>query len=481
MLEKLMLPVILLPMAGGILLKALKIKDRRTVRLFTGAVTLLTSMLTWLLILHAGDAIVVLLQFTWDFTLKLRFDALGRFFAGIVATLWPLTVCYAYEYLEDDDRQDTFFMWFCIAYGVTLGVAMAGNMFTLYIFYEMLTLSTVPLVMHTGTPDAVRAARTYFNFSLGGAACALISILYLIAGDPLSHTLTLTRIFYVIGAAGFSVKAAMFPMDAWLPKASVAPTPVTALLHAVAVVMAGAFAVLRLTWYGYNIYVIHETWAQYLMMGLAAFTIVYGSAKAVKELHFKRRLAYSTVSNLSYILFGIFLMTEQGLVGALLHMAFHAEIKIVGFFAAGAVLHHTGREYVYELDGLGHRMKWTSACFTVIAVALTGIPPLSGFISKWYLLTAAGTAGTALSYIGAAALLISALLTAIYMFTVIRRLYFPEKSAVEAGAVSEAGIYMLLPMILITAGVILTGLFPGAAIRAAEAVAATAGRIGGEF
>ena len=481
MLETLMLPVILLPMAGGILIKALKVKDRRAVRIFTGAVTLLTSVLTWLLILRAGDAVVVLLQFTWDFTLKLRFDALGRFFAGIVAALWPLTVCYAYEYLEDDDRQDTFFMWFCVAYGVTLGVAMAGNMFTLYIFYEMLTLSTVPLVMHTGTPDAVRATRTYLNYSLGGAACALISILYLIAGDPLSHTLTLTRIFYVIGAAGFSVKAAMFPMDAWLPKASVAPTPVTALLHAVAVVMAGAFAVLRLTWYGYNTYIIRGSWAQHLMMGLAAFTIVYGSARAVKELHFKRRLAYSTVSNLSYILFGIFLMTEQGLVGALLHMAFHAEIKIVGFFAAGAVLHHTGREYVYELDGLGRRMKWTSACFTVIAAALTGIPPLSGFISKWYLLTAAGAAGTALSYIGAAALLISALLTAIYMFTVIRRLYFPEKAAVAAGAVSEAGICMLLPMILITAGVILTGLFPGAAIYAAKAVAATAGRIGGEF
>ena len=478
-----LLPVILFPILSGALMQVFRIRSRRAVRIYTGIVTLLTSVFAWLLILRADDQAKVLLQFTRDFTFMLRFDALGRFFAGIIATLWPLTVCYAFEYLEDDPRQGVFFTWFTISYGVTLGISMAGNLFSLYIFYELLTLVTVPLVMHTGTRDAIRAARTYFGFSLGGAAFAMISMLYLTTGEPSIESATVTRIFYVIGVVGFGVKSAMFPLHIWLPKASVAPTPVTALLHAVAVVKAGVFSVIRLTYYGYGTELVKDSWAQYVLIGLAMFTILYGAVRAVKEVHWKRRLAYSTVANLSYILFGVLLMRGEGLVGALLHMAFHAEIKILAFFAAGAVLHRTGKTYIYEMDGLGRKMPWTLGCFTVSALALTGIPPMSGFISKWHLLTAAAAGNNAVSYIGAGTILLAALLTAMYMLSMAVRVWFPKKGAdVEKNsAVREAGAFMLVPMVILALGILFTGLFPGVVIRSAELIAAAAKTVGGDF
>lgn len=287
-------------------------------------------------------------------TLTLRFDGLGRFFAGIVATLWPLTVLYASEYMKHEERQAAFFAFFTLTYGITLGVAMAANLFTMYSFYELLTLSTVALVMHPMTRRAVRAAKTYLAFSLGGAAFAFVSIMYIIGkghsgsflyggflrGEPDS----LMLVFYVMGFLGFGVKAAVFPTHVWLPKASVAPTPVTALLHAVAVVKSGVFAVIRLTWFAYGTEVLKGSWAQTVVMCFAIFTIFFGASMAVKEQHWKRRLAYSTVANLSYILFGVTMMTQAGLTAALLHMAFHAEIKILAFFwrRRRAAQHRTG-------------------------------------------------------------------------------------------------------------------------------------------
>lgn len=227
---------------------------------------------------------------------------------------------------------------------------------------------------------------------------------------------------------GFGVKAAVFPLHGWLPKASVAPTPVTALLHAVAVVKAGAFAVIRLTYYSYGTDFLKGTWAQYAVMAIVIFTILFGSSAALKQVHFKRRLAYSTVANLSYILFGVTLMTPIGLEAGVLHMLFHSIIKIGAFFAAGAVLHSTKREYISELDGLGKKMPITFGTFTVFALALTGIPLFNGFVSKWALASAAIQSGDTLSFIGIIVLLISALLTAIYMLNISVRAFFPKKT-----------------------------------------------------
>lgn len=476
---------ILLPILAALLLRLFKPNNGRAVHLFVGAATLLTSVLVWGLILTCPQDSFRLISFADSLTLILRFDGLGRFFAGIVATLWPLTVLYAFEYMKDDERAKTFFTFFTLAYGVTLGICMAGNLFTMYCFYEFLTLSTVPLVMHPQTKAATRAARTYFAFSLGGAAFAFASMIFLIAngadGDfALGGLLKaypyakpyITKIFYCLGFFGFGVKAALFPMDGWLPKASVAPTPVTALLHAVAVVKSGAFAIFRLTYYCYGTELLKGTWAQTVVMAFAIFTVLYGSSRALKDGHWKRRLAWSTVGNLSYILFGAAMMTKAGFAAGLLHMAFHAETKILAFFCAGAVLHQTGREYVRDLDGLGGKMPVTFACFTVSALALIGIPPLSGFVSKWYLLTASADSNNPLAYVGAGFLLVSALLTAIYMLTTVRRAWFPGKNADRLGlsTVREANYKMTVPMLLLAAAILLTGVFSQPILQAIERI-----------
>lgn len=497
-----LLLAIVLPLLGGALLPAF-VRTRRGIRLWTGFFTVLTSALVWGLILRTPAEGLELVRFTERLSLTLRLDGLGRFFAGIVATLWPLTVLYGFEYMEHDERQGVFFAFFTISYAATLGVALAGNIFTLYCFYEFLSLSTVPLVMHTRTRDAIRATRTYFAVFLGGAAFAFLSILYLILCDGQPEPGVLGQFFFLCGFFGFGVKAAVFPLHFWLPKVSVAPTPVTALLHAVAVVKAGAFAVMRLIWCGYGVDFLRGTAAQQIALGFSIFTILFGAVMAVRERHFKRRIAYSTVSNLSYLQFGALLLSAQGLEAGLLHMAFHAEIKILAFFAVGAVLHHSGRQYLAELRGLGRSMPWTFGCFTAAALALTGIPPFAGFVSKWNLLLAAGQEGTPAAYIGAGVLLVSALLTAIYMFTVVQRAFFPmkeetpelaAKAAAGSGATAdsrkipaspadsapreahEAGLFMLIPMCLLALSVLVTGLMAGQIHDAIRAIVAGLGR-----
>lgn len=485
-----LLAAVLLPIVLGAAVPLWKPLGQKAMVFYVGAVTLLTSGLAWGLILTAPEEALHLVALTDRLVLTLRFDSLGRFFAGIIATLWPLTILYAAEYMEHEEGNYTFFAFFTMTYGITLGVAMAGNLFTMYSFYELLTLSTVPLVLQPGTRAATRAAQTYLAFSLSGAAFGFASIMYLIglggsglfapggvltnpgAADP-----RLLQIFYLVGFLGFGVKSAIFPMDRWLPKASVAPTPVTALLHAVAVVKSGVFALMRLTYFAFGTALLRGTWVQNVVMGFAVFTVFYGAVRAVKETHWKRRLAYSTVANLSYILFGVTVMTGASLTAALLHMAVHAEIKILAFFCAGAVLHGTGRQYLRELDGLGRKMPLTFGCFAVSALALTGIPPFAGFVSKWHLLTAAAQSENPLAYLGAAVLLAAALLTAIYMLPPLVRAFFPRQGydAASLEQVHEVGPRMTVPMAALALGILLTGLFAQRIVSAAQAIAGALG------
>ncbi len=480
-----MLAAIGLPIIAGACLPYPARFGERWSKIYISAVTLLASAITWGLILASPEERLTLLSFTDSLTLVLRFDRLGRFFGGIIATLWPMTTLYAFEYMKEDPRKTPFFAFFLMAFGVTLGVSMSGNLFTMYCFYELLTLSTAPLVLHPNTKEAVRAARTYFAYSLGGAAFAFAAMIFLIAngetGDFVLGGLLstypyarpqFTLIFFTLGFFGFGVKAAMLPACRWLPIASAAPTPVTALLHAVAVVKSGVFAIIRLTWYAYGTKLLEGTWAQSVVLCAAIATIFYGASRAVKETHWKRRLAWSTVANLSYIIFGAALMTREGLAAGLLHMAFHAEMKILAFFCCGAVLHQTGREYVSELDGLGRKMPITFICFTAASLGLVGIPPMSGFVSKWSLLTAAADCAEPLAYVGAGVLLAAALLTAIYLLITVARAWFPVRGeAHDLTAVREAGWRMTVPMGILAAGIVLTGVFCAPIIRAARHVA----------
>lgn len=344
----------------------------------------------------------------------------------------------------------------------------------MYCFYEMLTLVTVPLVMHTLTREAILASRKYLYYSIGGAAFAFIGMIFIltygetsefILGGVLNTEKTgewsnIFLLVYVLTFFGFGVKAAVCPFNSWLPQAGVAPTPVTALLHAVAVVKSGAFAIMRVTYYSFGTDFLRGTWAQYLVMAVVMFTIVYGCSMAVKETHLKRRLAYSTISNLSYILFGVVIMTPMGLTGALSHMIFHAFMKICSFFCAGAVMYQTGRHYIHQLDGFGKKMPKVFAVFTTASLALMGVPGLCGFISKWNLAAAAIDSGNLLAYSGVGALLISALLTAIYMLSIVIRAYFPGKDFdyETISDVSDPNWMMMLPLIVFVIVMVVFGL-----------------------
>ena len=281
-------------------------------------------------------------------------------------------------------------------------------------------------------------------------------------------------LIYVFSFFGFGVKAAICPLNSWLPQAGVAPTPVTALLHAVAVVKSGAFAIMRLTFYCFGVDFLRETWAQYLLMGVVMFTIVYGCSMAVRETHLKRRLAYSTISNLSYILFGVVIMTPLGLAAALSHMIFHAFMKICSFFCAGAIMHQSERQYIHQLDGFAKKMPKVFAMFTVSALALMGVPGLCGFISKWNLASAAIESRNPMSYFGIGALLISALLTAIYMLGIVVRAYFPNKDFDydTIADVKDPNWMMLLPLAVFVVGIVGFGICSAPVTELLTAVAA---------
>jgi multicomponent Na+:H+ antiporter subunit D len=479
----LLLPI-LLPIIGGLALWISNTASDRTRRIVIGAVVLVNTAIVWALILNCKEEAVVLFRFTRNMPVELQFDGLGRFFAALVSVLWALTTFYSFEYMEKTVHRTVFYPFFLMAYGVTLGIAMSGNMLTMYCFYELLTLTTVPLVIHTMTKPAVRAARMYLVFSIGGAAFAFVAMVFLMAnGFSLDYVFggTVTAVgnkntyllIYVLAFLGFGVKAAIFPLYKWLPAASVAPTPVTALLHAVAVVKSSAFAIIRLTWYAFSVDFLRGTWAQTVVLCIAMFTILFGSAMALKQTHFKLRLAYSTVSNLSYIIFGAVLMTPAGLAAGMQHMLFHSFIKITAFFCAGAVLHTNHIEYIRDLNGIGRKMPVTFACFTVSALALTGIPPLNGFISKWGLLTSAAGTGTPLGIAGVAVIIISALLTAIYMFSIVVRAYFPPKGEDlrRLDGVHEAGGLMCVPMGLLSVCCIAMGIFASPIVQITESIA----------
>lgn len=479
--------VVLIPCIGGALTPVIPWKKRTHMMVYLEGIVIINSILVWMLLFNRPAEAFTLVNFTGDLKIAFQLDGLGTVFAGLVSFLWPFATLYAFEYMTKEHHERTFFMFYTITYGVTLGISFADNMLTMYCFYELLTLVTLPLVMHTLTREAILASRKYLYYSIGGAAFAFIgmifTILYGVSPDfTLGGVLDAATIgagkdifllVYVFAFFGFGVKAALCPFHSWLPQAGVAPTPVTALLHAVAVVKSGAFAIMRLTYYCFGADFVRGTWAQYLLMAVIMFTIVYGCSMAVKETHIKRRLAYSTVSNLSYILFGVVIMTPAGLVGALSHMVFHAFMKICSFFCAGAIMHQTERHYVHQLDGFGRKMPKVFAIFTVSALALMGVPGLCGFISKWNLATAAIESGNVLAYFGIGALLISALLTAIYMLTIVIRAYFPgaDFDYETISDVKDPNWMMILPLAVFVVGMVVFGLYSAPVTELLTAVA----------
>ena len=466
---------LLVPLLGGALLPLFRFQTVKSRGIYVEAVVCLTSVLAWVLLVTRQDTTWTLYTIMDGLSIRFKVDGMSCIFVGLVSFLWPLASLYGFEYMTHEERPNTFFSWYTMTYGITLAVATSASLFTLYIFYECLTLITLPLVTHKQDAVSNRAGRKYVYFSITGAAMAFAALVFIIyygttTDFVLGGVLDMSRIagneellkwMFLLAFVGFGTKAAVFPMYAWLPAASVAPTPVTALLHAVAVVNTGAYAVLRVIYYSFGAEFLSGSVPQAIALILACVTILFGSGMAVKEQHFKRRLAYSTVSNLSYMLMGAALMTPAGMVGSLSHLVFHGLMKISLFYCAGAVLVRTGKEYVQDIRGFAKIMPFTCAIFALGSVAMVGIPPLCGFVSKWNLLTAAAEVGP-LGVIAIATLIISAVLTAIYLFSVTFAMYFRPLNADMAqlsGANRDPSWMMKLPLTIIGAAIILLGLY----------------------
>lgn len=483
-----LLIAVLVPFLGGMSMFGAKSWSYKRLQIYSEALVVLTSILVWIAIWKRPAEEFLCFQLAGNLRVILKLDGLGCIFAGLISILWPLANLYAFEYMSHDEkRRNTFFGFYTMTYGVTLGIAFAGNILSLYFFYELLTLVTVYLVMHPMTKKAIRASRVYLYYSLGGAAFAFLSIVCLtIFGDTtnfvLGGVLDMTKanahpnwvlVMFLLAFCGFGVKAALFPFHAWLPKASVAPTPVTALLHAVAVVKSGVFAIIRIIYYSYGADFLRGTWAQYVVMAMAMVTILYGSTMAVKEIHIKRRLAYSTISNLSYVLLGATMMTPLGMVAAISHLVVHAFMKICGFFCVGAVMHQTDRKFMAEIEGLGRKMPFVFGCLTVAGLSLAGIPPFGGFVSKWNLATAALAAENSAGLVAMGVLLYSAFLTAIYMGQMILKGWFPRKECRNTFTERDCdpGWKMKLPLLVFAIVILCLGLFAKPLMGVIEAVA----------
>ncbi len=473
---------IILPIITGIYMLFRPFKNAKTRNIFVEIMVLINTAITLILLIIQPEGTLELFSLGDKLPMTLRIDGMASFFGAIVACLWPLATLYTFEYMEHEERVNTFLAVYTITYGVTLGVAFSGNIVTLYLFYETLTMVTLPLVMHTMTDAAKKATRKYLYYMIGGTAFAFIGMVYYalfsssieftyggsLDLSKVSGYMNVVYFVYILAFFGFGVKAAIFPFHSWLPEASVAPTPVTALLHAVAVVKAGVFAVMRFTYYCFGADVLYGSWASDVVTIFAMITIVYASTMGLKEPHFKRRLAYSTVSNLSYIMLAASLMSPLGLLAGMTHMLFHAISKINGFFCVGAVMHRTGKKYVYELDGLGKRMPLTFAAFFVSAMSLAGFPLFSGFISKWKIAQSLFMEKTTMGDLGVLVLLYSALMTAIYLISIVIRAYFPSKEVMSNSeqmkkleAFSDPSYKMLLPLLIFSITSIVFGIWAG--------------------
>ena len=461
-------------------------EEEKPRNIYSEILAVFTSILVFIAIAFVKRDPVVVYSFARGFAISFRMDGPAILFGGMVAVMWPLVMLYAFDYMKGTVHPNVFFGFYVMTYGITLGVAFAANMTTLYVFFEMLTLVTIPLVSYYQDHESMYAGRKYAAYTVGGASLAFFAVVvstmmgdagnFLYGGSiGVESTGRILEIAFIFGLFGFGAKAAIFPLHSWLPTASAAPTPVTALLHAVAVVNSGVFAVIRLVWYVYGPGMLSGTWMQETALFTASFTVVFAAVMALKERHFKRRLAYSTVSNLSYMLCGILLLSERGLQAGMLHMLFHGIIKMSLFLCAGAFIHVTGNSYIYEINGIGRKMPATFLFYTLGGLSLTGIPLFCGFVSKWNLIMAGLMAENVSGIVVTAALIAAAFLCAMYTLTVSVRAFFPVEGTdryVLNDQVTEAHPLMLSPIIVFGIFNVVLGIFPGPVMRFIEKIAA---------
>lgn len=474
---------ILIPVLGGLLLalmpqKALAAKEdakRPFIKIhiwFSILMLLSAGSSAYVLISGIAKKPVELFTLLDDIPVLFCVDQVGVVFAWVAMIAFLCAGAFSFRYMKGEKNYYGFFL---MTYGVLQGLDFAGNLVTMYLFFEMVTLLSFPLVMQTKTKEAIMAALKYIFYSLAGAYMGLFAIYFLYQNTTtvtftpggaldmakVSEHPTLILIAVMAAIIGFGVKAGMFPMHAWLPTAHpVAPAPASAVLSGV-IVKAGVLALIRVVYYIVGPEFLKGTWVQTVWMILALITVFMGSLLAYREKVLKKRLAYSTVSQISYILLGLAVLEPTAITGSVLHVVFHALIKTALFLCAGAFIHETGKERVDELTGIGKKMPVTTWGFTIASLGLIGIPPTGGFVSKWYLATGALAADVGVfRYLIPAVLLASALLTAGYLLPIPMKGFFPGKDFdYQNNIKKEASAWMWVPIIILVVLSFVGGVF----------------------
>lgn len=400
-------------------------------------------------------------------------DAFSWIFFGLISFMWIVVGIYATKYSEHLENRKRFFLFYILTYLMLVALCFAASYLTMYLSFEFMTLLSMPLVLHEGTPESIEAAKKYLFYSIFGATLGLLGMFFagnycdsleFVAGGTLNlaklaghESALLIAVFLTV--VGFGAKAGMFPLHSWLPTAHpVAPAPASAVLSGV-ITKAGVLCIIRVIYFVFGKSFLEGTWVQYAWLGMAMLTIFLGSLMAYQQDVFKKRLAYSTVSQVSYVLFGVFTMNKIAMVGALLHIIYHSVIKNCLFMVAGATIFTNHKDKVSDLEGIGRKMPVTFACFTIASLGLVGVPPMAGFLSKWYLATGSLAEGVpVINWMGPAVLLASALLTAAYLLSISIHAFFPSNKEACADCI-EAPKRMLFPMLVLACLVVILGVF----------------------
>lgn len=475
-----LLPIVLPVIVGFVLLFLPErvFKSRQSLLNVTGVSFIVCALLAIYVISGAAGDRLVLFNLVGSIPVYFAIDSLGRLFAGIVVLIFLMAGFFSFVYMAHEKNEKRYYSFYLITFGVLMGLDFSGNLVTMYLFYEFMTLASMPLVLHSGTREAVMAGLKYMFYSFCGAYMALFGIYFLnqyadtldfVAGGSLnmeavvqSGNTQLMLIVAFLAIVGFGVKAGCFPLHAWLPTAHpVAPAPASAFLSGI-IVKGGVLAIIRVIYYCIGADFIRGTWVQTVWIILAVITLLMGSSLAFKEKIMKKRFAYSTVSNLSYILLGLSMLNATAFVGSLLHVIFHAIIKSALFLFAGALIFSTGKTKVKDFVGLGKKMPVLFASYTIVSLGLIGIPPTSGVISKWYLAVGSLESGAgALSWIGPVALLVSALLTAGYLLPItIRGFLEAPADASSLEKYKEPPLLMLAPIVILAVLTLILGVYP---------------------
>ena len=455
-------------LAGGV--AAFLIKSRRWLRRLS-AFTVLLACAGVAAALLTGAGPVTLLSMGPRLSLRFGLDGLGAFFMLIFCVVWYLVEIYALDYMEHEGKENQFFGFYILTFGAMLALCSARNAVTLYMCFELMALLSIPMVLHDGTGASRDAALKYWGYSTLGASLALMGMLLL---STCSESLEFTAggVSFYLGSkgrvraaallivAGFGSKAGLIPLQMWLTEAHpVAPSPASALLSGT-ITKCGILAIIRMLFYVIGADELRGAWVQQCLMILSLVTVFTGSMLAVREKVLKRRLAYSSISNLSYILFGLLTLTRAGFTGAMLQVLFHSLAKDTLFLSAGSVIFATGCRRVDGLRGVGRRMPVTMWGFAIASLSLIGIPPTGGFAVKWQLAMGALETGSALGLAGVVVLMVSALLTAFYLLPIVADAFFPGRDF-DAGPPCEVKTGMLVPVIAFAALVLALGAAPG--------------------